>query len=189
ARAVERGGGPPGRAYLAAVNGSCGGGGHELALAADHIMLVDDRRSTVALPETPLLAVLPGTGGLTRLTDKRKVRRDHADLFCTVAEGVRAPRAKDWRLIDGHAKPQQFAAAIHQRALELAAASDRPAEAAGITLTPLDRRIDESGYHYSTVDVRVDPGTRTATLTVHAPNSPLPQDLAGIHALGAKWWP
>jgi benzoyl-CoA-dihydrodiol lyase len=117
------------------------------------------------------------------------VRRDHADLFCTVAEGVRAPRAKEWRLIDGYAKPQQFAATIQQRALELAGSSDRPSEATGIRLTPLERRIDELGYHYSTVDVRIDPTARTATLTVHAPQTPQPTDLAGIHALGAGWWP
>jgi benzoyl-CoA-dihydrodiol lyase len=133
--------------------------------------------------------VLPGTGGLTRLTDKRRVRRDHADLFCTITEGVRAPRAKEWRLIDGFAKTQQFAATIRQRASELAALSDRPADAKGICLSPLDRQIDESGYHYSTVDVRIDPGTRTATLTVHAPKTVQPSDIASIEALGAKWWP
>jgi len=175
--------------FLAACNGTTAGGGYELALACDEIFLVDDRSATVSLPEIPLLGVLPGTGGLTRLTDKRRVRRDHADLFCTVPEGVRAPRAKEWRLIDGHAKPQQFAAAIQQRALELAASSDRPAEATGIRLAPLERRIDELGYHYSTVEVRIDPTARTATLTIHAPQTPQPADLAGIHALGAKWWP
>ncbi len=175
--------------FLAACNGTTAGGGYELALACDEIYLVDDRSATVSLPEIPLLGVLPGTGGLTRLTDKRRVRRDHADLFCTVAEGVRAPRAKEWRLIDGHAKPQQFAATIQQRALELAASSDRPNDATGIRLTPLERRIDELGYHYSTVDVRIDATVRTATLTVHAPQATQPADVAGIHALGAKWWP
>src|SRR5689334_16400565 len=175
--------------FLAACNGTTAGGGYELALACDEIYLVDDRSATVSLPEIALLGVLPGTGGLTRLTDKRRVRRDHADLFCTVAEGVRAPRAKEWHLIDGHAKPQQFAATIQQRALELAASSDRPNTAAGIRLTPLERRIDERGYHYSTVDVRIDPTARTATLTIHAPQTPQPTDLAGIHALGAGWWP
>src|SRR6201998_1708868 len=153
--------------FIAACNGSTAGGGYELALACDEIILVDDRSAAVSLPEVPLLGVLPGTGGLTRLTDKRRVRRDHADLFCTLTEGVRAPRAKEWRLIDGHAKPQQFAAAIRNRARELAASSDRPTGAAGIRLTPLDRKIDESGYHYSTVDVNIDAATRTATLTVH----------------------
>jgi benzoyl-CoA-dihydrodiol lyase len=177
--------------FLAACNGTTAGGGYELALACDEIYLVDDRSAAVSLPEVPLLGVLPGTGGLTRLTDKRKVRRDHADLFCTVTEGVRAPRAKEWRLIDGYAKPQQFAATIQQRALELAAMSDRPgpATATGITLTPLNRKIDDAGYHYSTVDVRIDQGTRTATLTVHAPQTRQPTDVRSIHALGAEWWP
>ncbi len=175
--------------FLAACNGTTAGGGYELALACDEIYLVDDRSAAVSLPEVPLLGVLPGTGGLTRLTDKRRVRRDHADLFCTITEGVRAPRAKEWRLIDGFAKTQQFAATIRQRAMELAASSDRPADAKGISLTPLDRQIDESGYHYSTVDVRIDAGTRTATLTVHAPRTVQPSDIASIEALGAKWWP
>jgi benzoyl-CoA-dihydrodiol lyase len=175
--------------FLAACNGTTAGGGYELALACDEIYLVDDRSAAVSLPEVPLLGVLPGTGGLTRLTDKRRVRRDHADLFCTITEGVRAPRAREWRLIDGFAKTQQFAATIRQRAVELAASSDRPADAKGISLTPLDRQIDESGYHYSTVDVRIDAGTRIATLTVHAPRTVQPGDIASIEALGAKWWP
>ena len=175
--------------FLAACNGTTAGGGYELALACDEIYLVDDRSAAVSLPEVPLLGVLPGTGGLTRLTDKRRVRRDHADLFCTIIEGVRAPRARQWRLIDGFAKTQQFAATILQRAAELAAQSDRPAGAKGVRLTPLDRKIDDSGYHYSTVDVLIDSGARTATLTVHAPQSAQPRDLAGIEALGAGWWP
>jgi benzoyl-CoA-dihydrodiol lyase len=175
--------------FLAACNGTTAGGGYELALACDEIHLIDDRSAAVSLPEVPLLGVLPGTGGLTRLTDKRKVRRDHADLFCTLTEGVRAPRAKEWRLIDGYAKPQQFAAAIRNRANELAASSDRPAGVAGIRLIPLDRQIDESGYHYSTVDVTIDAATRTATLTVHAPRTQQPTELNAIHALGAQWWP
>jgi benzoyl-CoA-dihydrodiol lyase len=175
--------------FLAACNGTTAGGGYELALACDEIHLVDDRSAAVSLPEVPLLGVLPGTGGLTRLTDKRKVRRDHADLFCTLTEGVRAPRAKEWRLIDGYAKPQQFTAAIRARADELAASSDRPSGATGIRLTPLDRRIDESGYHYSTVDVSIDTATRTAMLTVHAPRTQQPTEVNAIHALGARWWP
>jgi benzoyl-CoA-dihydrodiol lyase len=175
--------------FLAACNGTTAGGGYELALACDEIYLVDDRSAAVSLPEVPLLGVLPGTGGLTRLTDKRKVRRDLADLFCTLTEGVRAPRAKEWRLIDGYAKPQQFAATVHDRARELACASHGPTDATGITLTPLERVIDDSGYHYSTVDVVVDAATRTATLTVHAPNTEQPNDLESIHALGAGWWP
>ena len=175
--------------FLAACNGTTAGGGYELALACDEIYLVDDRSAAVSLPEVSLLGVLPGTGGLTRLTDKRKVRRDHADLFCTLTEGVRAPRAKEWRLIDGYQKPQQFAATVRDRASELAASSDRPAGAVGVKLTPLDRRIDDLGYHYSTVDVSVDAARRTATLTVNAPQTPQPGDLQAIHALGAKWWP
>ncbi|MBS0416451.1 MAG: benzoyl-CoA-dihydrodiol lyase [Proteobacteria bacterium] len=175
--------------FLAACNGTTAGGGYEVALACDEIYLVDDRSAAVSLPEVPLLGVLPGTGGLTRLTDKRKVRRDQADLFCTLVEGVRAPRAKEWRLIDGHAKPQQFAAAVHKRATELAATSVRPAKAVGVNLTPLERVIDDTGYHYSTVDATVDATTRTATLTVHAPRTPQPTEAQAIHALGAKWWP
>jgi benzoyl-CoA-dihydrodiol lyase len=175
--------------FLAACNGTTAGGGYELALACDEIYLVDDRSAAVSLPEVPLLGVLPGTGGLTRLTDKRKVRRDHADVFCTTTEGVRAPRAKEWRLIDGFAKTQQFAATIQKRAVELAALSDRPAGAKGVSLTALDRRIGQAGYHYSTVDVRIDSVARTATLTVNAPKSMQPGNVRDIEALGADWWP
>ena len=175
--------------FLAACNGTTAGGGYELALACDEILLIDDRSSAVSFPEVPLLGVLPGTGGLTRLTDKRKVRRDQADLFCTLTEGVRAARAKEWRLVDEHAKPQQFAARVRQRALELAAASDRPPDAQGVTLTPLACTIDATGYHYRHVDAQLDPAARTATLTITAPENPQPQDLAGILALGVDWWP
>jgi benzoyl-CoA-dihydrodiol lyase len=175
--------------FLAACNGTTAGGGYELALACDEILLVDDRSAAVSLPEVPLLGVLPGTGGLTRLTDKRRVRRDHADMFCTVPEGVRAPRAKEWRLIDHHAKPQQFASLIRQRSLELAGLSDRPEGEPGVELPSLARVIDENGYHYSNVDVRVDRRARTATVTVHAPGKPTPAELAGIRAQGASWWP
>src|SRR6187455_3773427 len=139
--------------FVAALNGTTAGGGYELALACDEILLVDDRSSAVSLPEVPLLGVLPGTGGLTRLTDKRRVRRDHADVFCTLVEGVRAPRAKEWRLVDDHAKPQQFAELVRKRAQALAATSDRPAGARGVALPPLERTIGESGYRYPTVDV------------------------------------
>jgi benzoyl-CoA-dihydrodiol lyase len=175
--------------FLAACNGTTAGGGYELALACDEIVLIDDRSAAVSLPEIPLLGVLPGTGGLTRVTDKRKVRRDHADLFCTLTEGVRAPRAKEWRLIDSHVKPQQFAAAIRRRALELAELSDRPEKAPGVQLTPLARRMDERGYHYSTVDVLIDAAARTATLTIQAPENAQPSALADILAAGADWWP
>jgi benzoyl-CoA-dihydrodiol lyase len=143
----------------------------------------------VSLPEVPLLGVLPGTGGLTRLTDKRRVRRDHADIFCTLVEGVRAQRALQWRLIDAHAKPQQFAQATRERAEALAAASDRPRDAAGIELTPLARTIDEAGYHYDHVDVAIDRRARCAMLTVKAPKSAPAEGIAPILAAGASWWP
>ena len=175
--------------FVAACNGTTAGGGYELALACDEILLVDDRSAAVSLPEVPLLGVLPGTGGLTRVTDKRKVRRDHADIFCTVTEGVRAPRAKDWRLIDDYAKPQQFAALVQQRAQQLAQSSDRPTGAKGVELKPLQRVIDEQGYHYTNVDVQIDRKARTATFTVRSPKAASPQDLAGIVALGVDWWP
>ncbi len=175
--------------FLAACNGTTAGGGYELALACDEILLVDDRSAAVSLPEVPLLGVLPGTGGLTRLTDKRRVRRDHADLFCTLTEGVRAPRAEEWRLIDYHAKPQQFQALVRERAHALGALSDRPAEAQGVELTTLIRRIDDTGYHYTSVDVEIDREARTATLTVSAPENEPPQRLADILAQGASWWP
>jgi benzoyl-CoA-dihydrodiol lyase len=175
--------------FVAACNGTTAGGGYELALACDEILLVDDRSAAVSLPEVPLLGVLPGTGGLTRITDKRKVRRDHADIFCTVTEGVRAPRAKEWRLIDAYAKPQQFASLVQQRAWQLAQSSDRPTDAKGVELKPLQRVIDDQGYHYTNVDVQVDRKARTATLTVRAPEVAPPRDLAGILALGTDWWP
>jgi benzoyl-CoA-dihydrodiol lyase len=175
--------------FLAACNGTTAGGGYELALACDEIMLIDDRSSAVSLPEVPLLGVLPGTGGLTRLTDKRRVRRDHADVFCTLAEGVRAPRAKEWRLIDDHVRPQQFAERVWQRALELAASSDRPSDARGVELPPLERVIEVSGYRYQYVDVQLNPRARTATVTVAAPSTREPDDLPAILRLGAAWWP
>ena len=174
--------------FLAAVNGACAGGGYELALSCDKIYLVDDRSSTVSLPEVPLLGVLPGTGGLTRLIDKRKVRRDLADIFCTTSEGVRADRAQQWKLIDGYAKPAQFADYIKTRAAELAAQSDRPG-GKGVELTPLKRNTDGAGYHYGTVDVTVDRAARTATITVSAPSSAPDSELAAIHAAGTSWWP
>jgi benzoyl-CoA-dihydrodiol lyase len=143
----------------------------------------------VSLPEVPLLGVLPGTGGLTRITDKRRVRRDHADIFCTLVEGVRAQRAKEWRLIDGHAKPQQFADMVKRRALELAAQGDRSQDAQGVVLPPLARTIDDAGYHYEHVDVRIDRRGRSATLTVAAPKARPADDPDAILAAGAAWWP
>jgi benzoyl-CoA-dihydrodiol lyase len=175
--------------FIAACNGSTAGGGYELALACDEIVLVDDRSSAVSLPEVPLLGVLPGTGGLTRLTDKRRVRRDLADVFCTTAEGVQGRRAKDWGLVDEVVKPQDFDAYVKRRALALAELSDRPREARGIELPSIARTVDERGYHYEYVDVALDPQRRTATLTVKAPESGGPATVDQILAAGAKWWP
>lgn len=175
--------------FIAACNGTTAGGGYELALACDEILLVDDRSSAVSLPEVPLLGVLPGTGGLTRVTDKRHVRRDHADIFCTLTEGIRAQRAKEWRLIDDYAKPQQFADKVKQHAERLAALSDRPKDAKGIFLPPLKRSSDEAGYHYQTVDVTINPKARHATVTVAAPATAVAEDIEGILAAGADWWP
>ena len=175
--------------FLAACNGATAGGGYELALACDEIFLIDDRNSSVSLPEVPLLGVLPGTGGLTRVTDKRKVRRDHADIFCTIQEGVRGQRAVDWRLVDEVVKQQQFAERIAQRAQELAAQSDRPADGRGVTLTPLKRRIDDAGYHYEFVDVSLDRKARVATVTVRAPQAVTARSEAEILAAGIDWWP
>lgn len=175
--------------FLAACNGATAGGGYELALACDEIFLIDDRNSSVSLPEVPLLGVLPGTGGLTRVTDKRKVRRDRADIFCTIQEGVRGQRAVEWRLVDEVVKQQQFGERVAQRALELAAQSDRPTDAKGITLTPLKRSIDSAGYHYEFVDVTIDRNARTATLMVRAPQAVSAKSVTEILAAGVDWWP
>jgi len=175
--------------FLAAVNGACAGGGYELALACDEILLVDDRSSAVSLPEVPLLGVLPGTGGLTRVTDKRHVRHDLADIFCTSAEGVRGQKAKDWRLVDDIAKPAVFAAKVQERALQLAAQSDRPADGKGVTLTPLNRTVEADALRYSHVTVEIDRAKRTATFTAKAPTGVQPTDIAGIEAAGANWFP
>jgi len=174
---------------LAAVNGACAGGGYELALACDEIYLVDDRSSAVSLPEVPLLGVLPGTGGLTRMTDKRKVRHDLADLFCTTTEGVRGQRAKDWRLVDEIAKPAVFAETVKRRARELAAQSNRPGSAKGIKLVPIDCRRTADGLDYRNVSVRIDRLRRLGEFTVHAPRTAPPADIDDILAAGACWWP
>ncbi len=174
--------------FLAAANGTVAGGGYELALACDEILMIDDRSSTVSLPEVPLLGVLPGTGGLTRVTDKRRVRRDLADFFCTTSEGVRADRAKAWRLVDHIAKPAQFKQAVAERVAALVAQSTR-AGAKGIILTPLERTIDEKGYHYRHVDVSIDRSARVATITVSAPTGVEPRTIEAIHAAGASWYP
>jgi len=175
--------------FLAAVNGTCAGGGYELALACDEILLVDDRSSAVSLPEVPLLGVLPGTGGLTRLADKRKVRRDLADVFCTNPDGVKGERAKQWGLVDEIAAPAKFADLARERAEKLVAASSRPPNAKGIKLDPLQRTTDEDGYHYQYVDVTFDRAARTATLTVRAAQGTQPATIAEIHAAGDRWWP
>jgi benzoyl-CoA-dihydrodiol lyase len=175
--------------YICAINGNAAGGGYELALAADHIMLVDDRRSAVALPETPLLAVLPGTGGLTRVTDKRKVRRDRADVFCSIEEGVRGTRAVDWRLVDEVVPNSKWKDMVAARAKEIAARSDRPKGAKGITLTPLTRTIDGDRIGYSHVDVEIDRARGIATVTVRGPSAEVPATVEGAHALGDKFWP
>jgi benzoyl-CoA-dihydrodiol lyase len=175
--------------FVAAVNGACAGGGYELALACDEIVLVDDRSSAVSLPEVPLLGVLPGTGGLTRVTDKRHVRHDLADIFCTSVEGVRGQRAVDWRLVDRIAKPAQFAAAVDETAARLAEGSPRPANAQGVPLTRVEREESADSLRYAHVSVDIDRTRRTATLTLKAPTGAQPTDIAGIEAAGAAWWP
>jgi benzoyl-CoA-dihydrodiol lyase len=176
--------------FLAAVNGACAGGGYELALVCDEIIMVDDRSTTVSLPEVPLLGVLPGTGGLTRLVDKRRVRRDLADVFCTTAEGVRADRARAWGLVDQVAPPARFRELVAERARTLAKESDRPADAAGVPLDPIERSIDERGYHFRWVEVEFAPDDRVATLTVRGPRGEAaPGALDRIVDAGAGWWP
>jgi benzoyl-CoA-dihydrodiol lyase len=175
--------------FLAALNGTTAGGGYELALACDEIVLVDDRSSAVSLPEVPLLGVLPGTGGLTRVTDKRRVRRDLADIFCTTSDGIRGQRAKDWGLVDEVIKTQQFGEHVKKRAAELVQGSDRPADAKGIVLAPLKRTIDEDGLHYETVDAVFNRNSRSVTITVKAPEMVPSQTLGGVSELGAEWWP
>jgi benzoyl-CoA-dihydrodiol lyase len=175
--------------FLAAVNGTAAGGGYELALACDEIVLVDDRSSTVSFPEVQLLAVLPGTGGLTRLVDKRHVRRDLADVFCTTAEGLGGAKAKAWGLVDEVVPPRLFADKVKERALALAAQSDRPKDAKGIALTPLRRTIDDGGIHYEHVDVAIDAEARVVTITLQTPKSDEPDTIDAIVRAGAAWWP
>jgi benzoyl-CoA-dihydrodiol lyase len=174
--------------FLAAVNGACAGGGYELALACDEIWLIDDRSSTVSLPEVPLLGVLPGTGGLTRLTDKRRVRHDLADVFCTTTEGVRGDKAVQWRLVDSIAKPAVFDRKVRERALELAAGSDRP-PGAGVELVPLQREIAADALRYRHVTVEIDRARRTAGFTVRGPTGSQPTRIDAIFAAGVDWWP
>ncbi len=175
--------------FIAALNGACAGGGYELALACDDIVLVDDRSSSVSLPEVPLLGVLPGTGGLTRVTDKRHVRHDLADIFCTTSEGVRGQKAVDWRLVDAVVKPQQFDGFVAERAAKLAEGSDRPAGAKGVQLPKVERTESADGIAYKYVNVAIDRAKRVATFTVKAPSGQQPTDIAGIEAAGAAWYP
>jgi benzoyl-CoA-dihydrodiol lyase len=178
--------------FLAAVNGACAGGGYELALACDEILLVDDRSSSVSLPEVPLLGVLPGTGGLTRVTDKRRVRHDHADMFCTSVEGVRGQRAVEWRLVDEVAKPAQFAQAVNARVAKLSLNSKRAGAKAtgqGVALTPLIKNVGTDSIDYEYVQVIIDRHKRTATLKVHAPKVAVPSTIQDIQAQGAGWYP
>jgi benzoyl-CoA-dihydrodiol lyase len=175
--------------FLAAVNGACAGGGYELALACDEIVLIDDRSSAVSLPEVPLLGVLPGTGGLTRVTDKRKVRHDLADIFCTSVEGVRGQKAVDWRLVDAVAKPAVFGEKVKERALALAAKSQRPDGAQGVALSPLGRIVEADAIRYQHVTVEIDRAKRLATLVVKAPTGDQPADMAAAQALGDQWFP
>ncbi|TMM52920.1 2,3-epoxybenzoyl-CoA dihydrolase [Sulfitobacter sabulilitoris] len=177
-----------GQNYIAAVRGACAGGGYELALACNHIMLTDDSTSSVALPEVPLLAVLPGTGGLTRVTDKRKVRRDLADVFCSVEEGVKGKRAVDWRLVDEAIPNSKFDEAVVERAREFAAASDKPDVTHGIALTPLSRSFSDDGVSYSTVEVAIDRDARRATITIKGPGEDAPADMEAFTAKGADNW-
>ena len=186
---IEDASGYSGLKFIAACKGTAAGGGYELALACDEIVLVDDRSSAVSLPEVPLLGVLPGTGGLTRVTDKRRVRRDLADVFCTSPDGAKGQRAMDWGLVDAVVRPDAFDAHVAGRAQARAAESDRPADARGIALSPLVRADDEAGYRYQYVDVTIDAGKGIATLTMSSPERPVADALADVVAAGARWWP
>ena len=177
-----------GQKFICVVNGTAAGGGYELALATDHIIMADDGAAAVALPEVPLLAVLPGTGGLTRVVDKRKVRRDHADYFCTIEEGIKGKRAVQWRLVDEIAPNSKLEAKLAERAKAMAATSNRNGEGKGIALAPLHRKIDDNGLHYDFVDVEIDRAQHIATITLKAPESAPPADVAGLLAQGDAFW-
>ena len=178
-----------GQTYISAINGTAAGGGYELALASDYIILVDDSSSAISLPEVPLLAVLPGTGGLTRVVDKRKVRRDHADYFCTVTEGMRGKRAIKWKLIDELIPRSKFIEKVKERALEFAQKSSRPENEKGIILTPLNRKIEEDQIIYDHLSIEFERQSGIVNLTVHAPEGDLPSTPESIQAAGANYWP
>jgi benzoyl-CoA-dihydrodiol lyase len=178
-----------GQRFICVVNGTAAGGGYELALAADHIIMADDGAAAVALPEVPLLAVLPGTGGLTRVVDKRKVRRDHADFFCTIEEGIKGKRAVQWRLVDEIVSNSKLENKVADRAKEFAAASKRAGEGQGVALKPLNRRFTEDGIRYGFVSVDLNRAGRIATISIKAPDNDPPADIAGLTAQGADFWP
>ena len=177
-----------GQRFICVVNGTAAGGGYELALAADHIILADDGSAAVALPEVPLLAVLPGTGGLTRVVDKRKVRRDHADFFCTIEEGIKGKRAVQWRLVDETVSNSKLDAMVAERAQQFASASKRSGEGSGVVLTPITREFTPNGIRYEFVSVDINREQRTATITVRAPDAQAPADVTGMVQQGAKFW-
>lgn len=187
--AIEDASQASGQKYLCAVTGTAAGGGYELALAADHIMLIDDRASTVSLPETPLLAVLPGTGGLTRVTDKRKVRRDRADVFCSTEEGVKGQRAVDWRLVDEAVPKSKWDERVRAAALELAATSSRPDDGKGVRLTPPQRKFSTDAVTYSQVRIDINRDKRVAEIVITAPNQAVPASVDDAVALGVEFWP
>ena len=178
-----------GQRFITVVNGTAAGGGYELALATDHIIMADDGAAAVALPEVPLLAVLPGTGGLTRVVDKRKVRRDHADFFCTIEEGIKGKRAVQWRLVDEIVSNSKLEAKVAERAKEFAAMSKRSGEGAGVKLNPLSREFTDNGITYGFVSVDIDRDKRVAAITIKAPETDPPKDAAALAALGDKFWP
>src|SRR3954447_26390523 len=178
-----------GQRFITVVNGTAAGGGYELALATDHIILADDGAAAVALPEVPLLAVLPGTGGLTRVVDKRKVRRDHADYFCTIEEGIKGKRALAWRLVDEIVPNSKLEARVAERAKEFAAASTRNGSGRGISLGPLSRSFDSNAIRYGFVGVDIDRDARIATISISAPDAAPPTDIVGVVALGDAFWP
>src|SRR5437016_11970081 len=178
-----------GQRFITVVNGTAAGGGYELALATDHIMLADDGAAAVSLPEVPLLAVLPGTGGLTRVVDTRKVRRDHADYFCTIEEGIKGKRAVQWRLVDEIVPNSKLEAKVAERAKELAATSKRNGNGTGISLGPLTRSFDDNGIRYGLVSVDINRSERIATISIHAPEASPPTDIDGVIAQGSSFWP